>query len=365
MGVFTLKRNYGIDLLRMVLMFMVVLLHVLGHGGVLDATEQLTLRYSASWLLETLGFCSVNCYAIISGYVYYNRKYRLSSFAQIWLQALIYSLGIAICVWISKPECFSIGDLIDYVLPVSTGRYWYFTAYAGLFVLIPFLNAGVNAFSEEKAKKYLFLLFCVFTIIPTLARIDTFFTHSGYSTFWLAYLYVFGACLKKYEWGEEIQSSKAALVYIGCVLLSWGIKIGCEGITAYLLGDPKTGFNFIAHNSPTMVIAAISLFLAFKKCRIPQKMIRCISEFSPAAFGVYLIHDHDYIRTYVISDKFAFLTELSVPLMIVGIIGSAMAIFLCCLLIDWIRHKIFVRIHVKEHIERLENKFIHYSVSVK
>ena len=37
--VFEMKRNYGIDLLRMVLMLMVVILHIFGHGGALGATE--------------------------------------------------------------------------------------------------------------------------------------------------------------------------------------------------------------------------------------------------------------------------------------------------------------------------------------
>ena len=31
------NRNYGIDLLRLFAMFMVVILHTLGHGGVLNA----------------------------------------------------------------------------------------------------------------------------------------------------------------------------------------------------------------------------------------------------------------------------------------------------------------------------------------
>ena len=39
------KRNYGIDLLRIVSMFMVVLIHVLGHGNsILNATMGLTVK---------------------------------------------------------------------------------------------------------------------------------------------------------------------------------------------------------------------------------------------------------------------------------------------------------------------------------
>lgn len=38
------ERNYGIDLLRIVSMMMVVLLHVLGQGGILDGSDPLTVK---------------------------------------------------------------------------------------------------------------------------------------------------------------------------------------------------------------------------------------------------------------------------------------------------------------------------------
>ena len=85
-----MKRNYGIDLLRMVLMLMVVVIHVLTHGGVIKATEQLSANYSMSILMESFVFCAVNCYALISGYVYIDSRYRFSGLVQIWLQALLY-----------------------------------------------------------------------------------------------------------------------------------------------------------------------------------------------------------------------------------------------------------------------------------
>ena len=62
-----MKRNYGIDLLRLVLMFMVVVLHVLGHGGVLSAAQPMSGQYITAWLMESLAIGAVNSYAIITG----------------------------------------------------------------------------------------------------------------------------------------------------------------------------------------------------------------------------------------------------------------------------------------------------------
>ena len=358
-----MKRNCGIDFLRMILMLMVVILHILGHGGVIGATNQLSVKYGVSWLIEGLAACAVNCYALISGYVYFSSRYKFSSLLQICLQALLYSLGIAICVWILKPEYFSVGSLINYLFPVSKSAYWYLSTYVGLFVLIPFLNAGINALSKEQTKTYLYLMFFVFSILPTIARQDTFFVNSGYSTFWLAYLYVIGACIRKYGWGDTLKPSKAFLIYICSVLISWGIKIVYESITGCLLGEPMTGADFISYTSPTMVIAAVALFLTFKNVTISPKLTGFISEFSPAAFGVYLIHEHECIRGHFISNKFVFLTEFSTPIMVVGIFSCALFIFAGCLFVDWIRHKIFARMRVNERLNKLENKYIRYNIS--
>lgn len=49
-----MKHNIGIDLLRMILMLMVVVLHVLGHGGVLEATAYNPIKYGVAWFLKLL-----------------------------------------------------------------------------------------------------------------------------------------------------------------------------------------------------------------------------------------------------------------------------------------------------------------------
>ena len=46
------QRNSGIDFLRMVSMFMVVVLHVLGQGGILAALPPHTPRWALGWVLE-------------------------------------------------------------------------------------------------------------------------------------------------------------------------------------------------------------------------------------------------------------------------------------------------------------------------
>ena len=54
-------RNYGIDFLRMISMIMIVMLHTLGHGGILRSVSFLSVHYQIAWLLKVIAFGAVCC----------------------------------------------------------------------------------------------------------------------------------------------------------------------------------------------------------------------------------------------------------------------------------------------------------------
>lgn len=65
------KRHYGIDALRILSMFMIVSLHILGKGGVLENTVLFSKQYHAAWFLETAAFSQsivLRCAAVLSAY---------------------------------------------------------------------------------------------------------------------------------------------------------------------------------------------------------------------------------------------------------------------------------------------------------
>ena len=68
------KRNYGIDFLRILAMFFVVILHSLGKGGLLDNTVVDSPQYKLVWFMEVCAYCAVNIFALISGYVSFKQK---------------------------------------------------------------------------------------------------------------------------------------------------------------------------------------------------------------------------------------------------------------------------------------------------
>lgn len=77
----TTKRNSGIDLLRIISMIMIVTLHLLGHGGILNNLEPFTSGHYSAWTLEIIAYCAVNCYALISGYVSVHQNSNIQTFS--------------------------------------------------------------------------------------------------------------------------------------------------------------------------------------------------------------------------------------------------------------------------------------------
>lgn len=88
------RRNYGIDLLRMLAMWMVIILHILNKGGVLSAAAPLSAGYEAAKLLEAGAYCAVNCYGLISGYVGVQHRFQYSGAIALWLRVTFYTVSI-------------------------------------------------------------------------------------------------------------------------------------------------------------------------------------------------------------------------------------------------------------------------------
>ena len=72
------QRNCGVDCLRIVAMFAIVLQHCILHGGILQEQNIFSVKYGLVDLVTFFCFGAVNTYLLISGYINVNTKYKLS-----------------------------------------------------------------------------------------------------------------------------------------------------------------------------------------------------------------------------------------------------------------------------------------------
>ena len=128
------ERNYGIDLLRIISMFCIVILHCLGQGGILKNAVINSNQYKFAWFMEIFAYCAVDIFALISGYVSYSKeekRTKYSNYLNIWLQVVFYGLLVTGIFNIIKPELIHKRDYLLVLFPVTNGLYWYVSAYTG------------------------------------------------------------------------------------------------------------------------------------------------------------------------------------------------------------------------------------------
>ena len=149
-----MKRNYGIDLLRIVAMVFVIVLHLTGVGGICGSAALGSPQFYISQLLRIATFCTVNCYALISGYVGWSRSPRLSSLLSLWLKVIAFCVAITIFTQLRDPAAVDLTDLQKAFTPVSEAKYWYFNAYIGLFFFAPLLGHGIRGIRGREKNYY-------------------------------------------------------------------------------------------------------------------------------------------------------------------------------------------------------------------
>ncbi len=332
-------RNYGIDLLRIVSMVMIVTLHVLRQGGMLDAAQPGNLSYLAVWTAEALCIGAVNLYALISGFVGVNSKgTRFYKLASMWLQVELYCIISTVIIYCLQPEKLDPAMIVDRLFPVSTNRYWYFTAYFIMFFFTPIYNKLLNTLNQKQLKYLCCIIFIFASLWPTIWQIDLMELNRGYSFLWLSLLYILGGSANKLRLHEKVNSWFMAAAYILLSLLGTAFRIASEELD-FAVGD---GNLLISYYSANIVAGTFCLFLAGANSKIKAKVpVKIIKTLSPLTFGVYIIHTSEYVWNYMIADAFADYMQLRARAMVLAVVATVLLIYLICSAIDGIRLGLF------------------------
>lgn len=347
--------NYGIDALRMLAMFLVVTAHILGPGGILEAAEPMSAQYKAAWFLEITAYCSVNCYALISGYVGIYAKYKYHNLALLWLRVVFYTLGITLLFSVFVPGAVTLKDWLRAFLPVTAGYYWYLSAYFALFFFIPLLNTGMDKLTRRQLGAVVIGLILVFSFLQTLSGQEVFGTSSN--AWWLMILYIIGGYLKKYGLFQSRRSGELLLGFLGGIALTWFFKMFVKAEILPFTEWVSENYLF-SHSSPTIVAAGIFLLLLFERIHPPVFVKRFIRTFAPAAFSVYIIHAHPLVWDRLLTGTFAPYARYSTLPEIIMTLLTALIIYVACSLMDLIREGIFKMLKLKELLARVEKRFL-------
>jgi hypothetical protein len=252
-------------------------------------------------------------------------------------------------------------------------RYWYCTAYFGMFIFLPAINKGIQYLNKSEFKLLVMSIYGIFVFWQTYinSKKDSFILNGGHSTLWLSCLYIIGAYIGKFNVvyiGIKRYIFSFIYFFIFFILCSLFNQFGEYKIYGFNESYKLKLQNFIIRlmsrklNHVIRTTLAIFITLFFLQLKYNEYLSKFITFCGPLTFGVYLIHfNSNVIRNYlgkILNQESYNLTSNEV---IKLLILKSLKVFIECIAIEYLRHSLFTILKIRDicfFIEKIAFKIV-------
>lgn len=249
------ERDSRLELLRLIVMFMILMIHA--SSKAFNQYADISLPRA---VVVDFSICAVNVFVLITGY--FGASFRFKKLFNLLFQvAFVIALTFML---LSLPQFGS-----DFVINKRIFVYWFIYAYIGLLVVSPLLN------NLNFGRKTLLVFILIFYIITSFFDlfVECYSFRHGYSFTWFIVVYLIGVYIRQYR------PNVSKLGLIGIFLLALSLNV-C--LTAFV---PKAAF----YSNPFVVVESISLFMFFLKLEPFHNKI--VNYLAASATMIYLVND--------------------------------------------------------------------------
>lgn len=283
------RREYWLDVLKIISMFFVILLHTVCYG----VNDKLL---SLSLLIYFSGVFAIPLFFMVNGYLLLrkneNINYALKKIIKIIIIAFMWNIPIFLGTLILK------GKIINLFYNVflnfnQHGYYWQFWFLGALIIIYLFLPLLQRLFNNEKGHyKYFIIIFIVICVFADIFNIYNCSVGNGiikdniiqtYRLWTWIMFFCLGGFINKSNIFENI--SKRNHIFITAILII--ITILYEYLFALKFYNSLFAENF--YDSFIVIITCISIFTLFKKIEFNRFKSKIVL-LSSLSMGVYIIH---------------------------------------------------------------------------
>ncbi len=354
------SRSANFELLRIACMLLIVMSHAISCGGIATSVTSGTVNYILIWIIRALCRVSVPCFVMINGYFMCKKELHLRRMLGVWVTTFFYSVGIYLALCLLGLEEFTKYNTIIAMVPVMTQRYWFVTSYMLLLLWTPVLNRAISLMNQ---KQHLLLLLAMGLVYGPMANgmqwaFDFTRAASGYSYSYFLFLYLVAAYLRLYPGKRNHQYGMG---YLAISLLIAGVTILLEqldGIIPNTLYKPYVFYNI---NSILVLCATLCFFNFFRHLELQQERFSTwICKISPLTFGVYLIHEHQSLRS-LLWNNLLHMSQNAMSYQVFPYLAiCTLCVFIVCIGIEWIRGQVFASLGIDTKVivfaDRIENR---------
>lgn len=325
-------RQSNIELLRIIAMIAIIAHHFVVHGQFEFDTDVVTFNSVWTQFIRVGGKIGVNLFVLITGYFMYNtKKVKVDKILKLIIQILFYSLILFGIFGVYIPGEVDRAELNRVMFPVIYSQWWFASTYVFLLMISPFLNKFILALNRKEHKRLLILLTVCWCGITSITA--QWFQNSN--LLWFMYLYILAAYIRIYDVG--INCKKISLFFISLlgfitvILSAVGLDFWATTNTDVI---PYITSWYGMQKAP-ILLSSVFGFLFFLRIDIGSK--KWINVISSAMFGVYLIHDNDYLREYLWTEIFHNASYADSPYLVPYSLAVIAIVFVVCTLIELAR----------------------------
>ena len=343
----TEEKKYGLELLKILSMFYLIIILLLEKGEILASVSEGSTRYMVTWLLRIWCAGTVNIFVILTGFTGWAEnegKKDWPGHLTLWLEVIFYGVLLSLAGKLIFQETVSSGIIINMCFPLINNIYWIFSLLTGVMVFKPFLDTAIRHMVTDSLKHLMLLLFLSVSCLSVFS--DPFQIAGGHSLIWFILLYMLGAFIKKTDITRNIRPLQALICIIIFTSAAWLWKL--FGANLEFLNHQITGDSIISLSSPLILAASVCHVILFSKLSLSEKTGKFAAFLSSGTFAVYLIGYHPVLCKNLIENRFTAWAVLRNYEIIYKIIGLALIITLCSLIIDKVRLMIFEKMKIRD-----------------
>lgn len=208
------ERNVNVDLVRIFALLMVVSVHVFLYAGLYETVID-SLILSIGVYVRQFCMCCVPLFLLLTGYlqggkeIVFGKPY-VKKLSKVLVPYAIVTI-LLYCYFLLQGEVEA--NLATMLLGFENNGYtWYIEMYIGLYLLIPFINAGYRQLASKSSKQSLALVLCLICFVPTVVNsFEMLMMDYWFGLFPFAY-YVLGMYLKEFPLNMKPAYKLAVLI---------------------------------------------------------------------------------------------------------------------------------------------------------
>lgn len=322
------QRQSGIELLRLLAMFGIVLSHWGGHGSWEYSPDNTNLTNKVFiQLTQYLGEVSNCIFVMITGYFLASRKsVNKKGIFRIVKDVKFYAFSIWLIVVSFGLIDFNVSGGVLSLLPIIYSQYWFVAPFLVILLLSPWINKILAEMSSNQKKWYFGLLFVVELILPL-----------GYARGLASNIGVF---VLFYSVGVQLRYSqdlKQKLMKYDKILVVGGFLLAISSLLLLdmlvpLIGLPQSLImHFIERFSILPIISALGLLLLFEGMKFQSAIINKLAK---SAFAIYLISENPNVYPWFWKKVFDNLEYYDSSYMIGIALMQCLIVCIVCVFID-------------------------------